>query len=129
MEEQRRIEEERKQILDEKKNSWKDFLKKYRVSENDFVKDSCSWNDEYEALADDELENKAIDVAKKIGAWPPKPTKDEWENILREKGLPETFFKLNVFKFESSYKFFRIEQLEKRAEDLIHQARMRRLIS
>lgn len=129
LEEQRRIEEERKQILDEKKNSWKDFLKKYRVSENDFVKDSCSWNDEYEALADDELENKAIDVAKKIGAWPPKPTKDEWENILREKGLPETFFKLNVFKFESSYKFFRIEQLEKRAEDLIHQARMRRLIS
>lgn len=128
-EEQRKIEEERKKILDERKEAWRALLQKYRVSESDFAKNACTWRDGYESLADGELEEQAKDIAEKIGAWPPKPTKEEWENILREKGLPETFFKLNVFKFESSYKFFRIEQLEKRAEDLIHQARMRRLIS
>lgn len=129
LEEQRKIEKERKKILDERKEAWRALLQKYRVSESDFAKNACTWRDGYESLADGELEEQAKDIAEKIGAWPPKPTKEEWENILREKGLPETFFKLNVFKFESSYKFFRIEQLEKRAEDLIHQARMRRLIS
>lgn len=121
--------QETQKRLDERKKLWKDFLKKYRVNENDFEKDNCSWKEEYESLADDELNETAKEVAKELGVWPPKPTEDIWKNILRQKGLPEKAFELRMFKFECSYRCFRMEQLDARADDLIRQAKERKLIN
>ena len=129
LEEQQKIEEERKKFLDENKNAWKNLLKKYGVDENDFVKDCCSWKDEYESLADCELEETAKSVAKKLGVWPPKPTEELWKSLLRKKGLSDKMLELRMFKFEYSYKCSRWDQLELIADRLIETAKMRKLIN
>ena len=113
----------------EKRHSiWEHFLKDCGVSEHDLKLSTCSLKVDYYAYNQTQLRKKAKEIATILGKTSSKTTEETWKDILRNKGLTEDQMELKDFSFKSSYKGYRLTDLDKVANKCIEIAKRKKII-